>query len=254
MATNLRRLIEQRRNRKLYSTEAYWNFKAAEYQGKGASMWPNLWLNELYDREQRRLISQHLKEIRGAEMLDLGCGVGRFSRWFAEQGASVTGMDFSAGALAIAREQSSGGNPMYRQSSVFAFDDVEAYDSIFVWGVLCVACVDRNQLLDAMKRIRRAVRPGGRLMITEPVHSGFLHRTLKLGLREFLVVMQEAGFEVETVSPLQFWPMRLALCNVSWPKWLTASLYHLGRVAMKLPGLNRLADYWAIMAAPAVRT
>jgi hypothetical protein len=30
-------------------------------------------------------------------------------------------------------------------------------------------------------------------------------------------------------------------------------LYHLGQGAMKLPGLNRLADYWAIMAAPAVR-
>src|SRR5215471_4125748 len=142
MATNLRGLIEQRRRRKeLYPTEAYWDFKAAAYQGKAVSMWPNRWLNELYDREQRRLISRYLKEIRGVEMLDLGCGVGRLSRWFAEQGARVTGMDFSAGALAIAREQSPGGNPMYRQSSVLAFDDVEAYDVIFVWGVLSVACV-----------------------------------------------------------------------------------------------------------------
>ena len=102
------------------------------------------------------------------------------------------------------------------------------------------------------KRIRRALRPGGRLMITEPTHSGFLHRSLKLDLREFLAVMREAGFEVERVSPLHFWPMRLALCYVSWPKWLTAPLYHLGRFAIKLPGLTRLADYWAIMAAPAV--
>ena len=90
-------------------------------------------------------------------------------------------------------------------------------------------------------------------MITEPTHSGFLHRSLKLGLQEFLAVMRDAGFEAETVIPLHFWPMRLVLCYVSWPKWLTAPLYHLGRVAMNLPGLNRLADYWAIMAAPAVR-
>jgi len=255
MATNLRGLIEQRRKRKqLYPTEAYWNFKAIEYQGKAASMWPNRWLNELYDQEQRRLIGKHLKDIRGVEMLDLGCGVGRLSRWFAEQGARVTGIDFSAGALAIARGQSPGGNPMYRQSSIFAFDDVEAYDLIFVWVVLTLACVNRNQLLDAMKRTRHALRPGGRLMITEPTHGSFLHRSLKLGLREFLAVMREAGFDVETVSPLHFWPMRLALCYVSWPKWLTAPLYHVGQVAMKLPGLNRLADYWAIVAAPAVRT
>jgi hypothetical protein len=71
---------------------------------------------------------------------------------------------------------------------------VEAYDLIFVWVVLSLACVDRNQLREAMKRIRRALRPGG-LMITEPTHSGFLHRFLKTG--EFLAVMREAGFEVK---------------------------------------------------------
>ena len=255
MAMNLSELIGQRRNRKeLYPTEAYWNSKAAKYQGKAVSMWANRWLNELYDREQRRLITRYLKDIRGTEMLDLGCGVGRLSRWFAEQGARVTGMDFSAGAVAIAREQSPNGNPMYRHSSVLAFEDVEAYDLIFIWGVLSVACVDRNQLLDAMKRIRRALRHGGRLMITEPIHTGFLHRCLKLGRRDFLAVLREAGFEVETIRPVHFWPVRLALCYVSWPKWLTAPVYHLGQVAIKLPGLNLLADSWAIMTAPAVRT
>jgi hypothetical protein len=105
-----------------------------------------------------------------------------------------------------------------------------------------------------MKRIGHALRPGGRLMITEPIHSGFLHRCLKLRLREFLAVMRDAGFEVETVSPVHFWPVRLALSYVSWPKWLTASVYHLGQAAIKLPVLNRLADSWTIMAAPAART
>jgi hypothetical protein len=33
----------------------------------------------------------------------------------------------------------------------------------------------------------------------------------------------------------------------------TTPFYSLGQVAMKLPGLNRLADYWASMAARAVR-
>lgn len=64
--------------------------------------------------------------------------------------------------------------------------------------MLSLACVERNQLLDALKRSRRALRAGGRLMITEPAHTGFLHRSLKLSLREFLSVMKEAVFEVKT--------------------------------------------------------
>ena len=59
------------------------------------------------------------------------------------------------------------------------------------------ACVDRSELRDALKRICQALRVAGRLMITAPVHRGFLHRSLKLGLGEFLAVMWEAGFRGE---------------------------------------------------------
>jgi hypothetical protein len=46
------------------------------------------------------------------------------------QVGDATGMDFSAGALAVARGQSPGGNSIYRHLSVFPFDDVGAYDLI----------------------------------------------------------------------------------------------------------------------------
>ena len=55
--------------------------------------------------------------------------------------------------------------------------------------------------------------------------------------------MREAGFEVETISQ----------CTSGLYGWRSAtSPGRNGRVAMKLSGLYRLADYWAIMAAPAV--
>ena len=95
MLKNLRELIQQRRNRTdLYPTEAYWNFKAAKYEGTAASMWPNPHLNELYEHEQKVIVSRYLPDLRGLKLLDLGCGVGRFSRWFATQGARVTGSIF----------------------------------------------------------------------------------------------------------------------------------------------------------------
>jgi 2-polyprenyl-3-methyl-5-hydroxy-6-metoxy-1,4-benzoquinol methylase len=251
MLSGLHEVIRQRRNReKLYSTAAYWDSKANSYNETAVSMWPNRALNGLYESEQKELIISHLGDVSGIALLDLGCGTGRFSRWFAVQGSQVTGVDFSAGALNIAALQYPSDNPSYRQGSVFELTDEDTYDLVFTWGVLTIACRDKDQLLDSLIRIRRALRADGRLLLTEPIHRGVLHRVLNLDLSEFLAVMREAGFEVQATTPLHFWPMRLALCYISWPAWMTVPLYHLGQAAMKIPGLSRLGDYWAILACP----
>src|SRR5213078_20861 len=44
-------------------------------------------------------------EVRGLNVLDLGCGTGRHSLWLVEAGATVTGVDFSEGMLAEARRK-----------------------------------------------------------------------------------------------------------------------------------------------------
>lgn len=251
MLNSLRDLIKQRRNRKhVYSTADYWDSKAAIYDGTAVSMWPNQALNRLYEAEQQGIIQQHLNDVAGLQLLDLGCGTGRFSRWFAARGATVTGLDFSAGALAAARKLSAGVNPAYRLGSVFDLDENEAYDVVFTWGVLTIACKEKSQLLEALIRIRRALRKSGKLFITEPIHRGFLHRVLDMNLSEFSEALRTAGFRIEATAPMHFWPMRLLLAYVPWPMWITAPLYHLGQAAMKLPGLSRMGDYHAILAFP----
>jgi malonyl-CoA O-methyltransferase len=42
-------------------------------------------------------------DVRGLNILDLGCGTGRHSLWLAAAGATVTAVDFSEGMLAEAR-------------------------------------------------------------------------------------------------------------------------------------------------------
>jgi len=251
MLSRLREMIRQRRDRKyIYSTAAYWDSKARAGGGTTVSMWPNQALNRLYEEEQEKLFSHYLGEIQGSALLDLGCGTGRFARKFAAQGARVTGVDVSEGALSIARRESLSGNPVYDRGSVLELADEHVYDVIFAMGVLTVACLDEKQLLDALSRIRRALRTNGRLVLAEPIHKGFLHRVLELSLPEFLSVMQRAGFEVRMAAPLHFWPARLMLCYFRWPAWLTTPLYHLGQAVMKLPGLSKLGDYWGILAHP----
>jgi len=251
MFLRLREMIRQRRNREgLYSTAAYWDYKANTLAGDAVSMWPNNALNPLYDQEQTAIIERYVGRVQGLDLLDLGCGTGRFSRMFTAQGARTTGVDFAASALAIAQSQSSGGNPTYRQCSVFELAEENAYDVVFTWGVLTIACRDRDQLLDGLKRIRRALRSNGRLLLTEPIHRGFLHRVLNMGRADFLAVMREAGFDIKATTPVHFWPMRLALAYIPWPAWITVPLFHAGQAAMKLPGLSTLGDYLAILAYP----
>ena len=57
------------------------------------------------EAEIRSRLDRWLPELRGHEpVLDLGCGAGEpIARWFMSEGFSVTGVDFSAAMLGIAR-------------------------------------------------------------------------------------------------------------------------------------------------------
>ena len=249
MLKNLRDIIWQRINRKLiYSSASYWDFKATNHDDSAVSMWPNILLNDLYEDEQHKMISKYLGNPKNLEVLDVGCGTGRLSRWLANQGASVKGIDFSQKSLDIALMKSKGDNPCFYLCSVFDLNEEQSYDLVFTWGVLTIASQDGEQLLDALMRIKRALKPNGRLFLMEPIHGGLLHRVLKMNLPDFLEVMCLAGFQIKAYAPMHFWPMRLALAYIRWPKWITVPFYHCGRLAMALPGLERLGDYTVIIS------
>jgi len=74
-----------------------------------------------------------------------------------------------------------------------------------------------GQLLDALTRIRKALRDDGRLLLLEPIHRGFLSRSLDMSLRDFQGKMREAGFVILHVEPMHFWPIRLFLANWQVP-------------------------------------
>ncbi|MGR8978614.1 MAG: class I SAM-dependent methyltransferase [Gammaproteobacteria bacterium] len=249
MIDKLKTMWDQRKQREdLYSTAAYWDSKARQHEGHAVSMWPNNHLNDLYHREQLGFIMNIIPEVKGKAMLEIGCGTGRISRWFASLGATVTGIDFSEGALKIARQQTQGENPGYRHLSMFEINDSNAFDIVVSWGSITVACRNRGELAQLMEKLFEALKPGGEILLLEPIHQGFLHRVLNMDKNEFIAVMREAGFEIQFVRSLHFWPMRLCLSYFTLPKILTVSLYHLGQFIMRIPGFNGMGDYQAIYA------
>jgi SAM-dependent methyltransferase len=238
-------LANRLRRAEIYSKAEYWDQKAVEHDGHSVSMWPNNHLNELYHAEQMEVIDRLLPDLEGKRVLDIGCGTGRMTRYAVDRGAIAKGIDFAAATIEIAKRTSDGVNPTYGVQSIFDLDDVAQYDVLLAWGVLTVAAKNAPELRDALARLHRALRPGGTILLLEPVHRGFLHRVLDMGIPEFTGHMTSAGFDVTEVVDMHFWPARLALCYVEVPRTLTRTVYRVGQQVMHRLW-KRSGDYKAI--------
>jgi 2-polyprenyl-3-methyl-5-hydroxy-6-metoxy-1,4-benzoquinol methylase len=246
---NYIQMLQNRLKREtLYCTSQYWDSKAEAYQHHSVSMWPNNNLNNYYHTEQLQNLKRYLSNVKGMSVLDVGCGTGRLSRYLAENGAQVLGLDFSEKSVAIARSLSNGDNPNYLVQSVFDLSDETVFDIIISWGTLTVACRNQRELELVMSRLFNALNPGGKILLMEPVHKGFLHRVLNVDIRKFCQVMEEAGFKVKEVRHLHCWPVRMILAFWNWPKVITSIGYYLGEAMLFLTRHKALGDYHSIYA------
>jgi 2-polyprenyl-3-methyl-5-hydroxy-6-metoxy-1,4-benzoquinol methylase len=243
-------MVRNRLNRaNVYSQAEFWDAKAEQLKGSAVSMWPNVNLNTHYQREQFELIESLLPTPQGMRILDIGCGFGRLSRYLADRGAHVVGLDFSEKSIEIAKKASDKDNPVYRVQSVFNLDDPPQYDVAFTWGTLAIASRTREELAVSLERIHQGLKPGGTLLLLEPIHRGFLHRVLNMSVREFIGVMKEVGFTIHQTHQLHFWPMRLALAYINIPSPITNFGYRLGQTIMKSIFRNKFGgDYTCIYA------
>ena len=230
-----------------YRTQEYWDAKAVSYKDRAASMWPNNHLNVLYETEQFSFVNECTGSIRGRDILDLGCGTGRFSRYLAERGANVHGVDFSSESIAIAQSLTDGDNPRYSQGSLFELDEHESYDLISTCAVLTMALREKEEVRDVLSRIYKALKPEGQIILLEPLHRGFFHRVLSMNSSEFIEIVREVGFDVQKIQPLHFLPTRLLLSYYPFPKLFTKIHYEIGQQIMTYSP-HKISDYTGIFA------
>ncbi len=88
------------------ANRAWWDADADGYQAEhgeflGASDF--VWCPEALREADARLLGS-AEQLRGARVLEVGCGAASCARWLAAQGAHPVGLDLSAGMLRHARE------------------------------------------------------------------------------------------------------------------------------------------------------
>ncbi len=242
------KMLRDRLNRdRVYKTQEFWDELAEQhYSDKGTLSWKNPHLNEILQRVESDIITSWTRDIRGCAVLDLGCGGGRFAREFAKRGARVHGIDFSAKSIEIARKITGEGDVSYSVSSIYDLDQTDAYDYVIVSKVVTVACSNAEALRICLAKIKKALKPGGKVIFVEPLHRSFLRRILRMSLPQFVAELRQAGFAVLEARGAEFAPARLALAFFAWPRWITYPAYAAGKSLLAL--LPSLADQKFILA------
>ncbi|MCX7049574.1 MAG: class I SAM-dependent methyltransferase [Candidatus Sumerlaeota bacterium] len=116
---------------------------------------------------ENRFILRHLGDVKGKRLLDLGCGAGENSVYFALKGASCLATDFSPGMVKTALElaETYGVAIQARVMDAMKMDlPDESFDIVYASNLL--HHVDPRRTLDEMHRI---LKKGGKACFWDPL-------------------------------------------------------------------------------------
>jgi SAM-dependent methyltransferase len=104
---------------------------------------------------------------RGARVLDLGCGAGRFVAALRDAGADPVGVELAEAALERARSNAPGADLRLLEGDGSLPLEHMSVDLVWCSEVLEHVADTAYLLLE----VRRVLRPGGRLLVTVPFHG-----------------------------------------------------------------------------------
>ena len=197
-----------------YRPAEYWEARARRFavEGDGLAAVCSYGMPGFYNRlihfSQRRALEPWLQAAPGMRVLDVGCGIGRWSRLLASRGASVTGVDLSPTMIAEARRRATASGLDSRCR--FIVQDSAALDTAGSFDlILCVTVLqhmlDARALRSALSRMALHLAPQGRLVILEAAPARLSRRcdTSVFTARHrafYLRLFRECGFRIQAVS------------------------------------------------------
>ncbi|TLD69752.1 class I SAM-dependent methyltransferase [Phragmitibacter flavus] len=135
-------------------------YRQDEHDEFGGYEHPHLWDQVRY-HEVDRLFHQLIGDVRELDVLEIGCGIGRNTKFF-EHAASYLGTDLSD--VAIAKAQQRGFDPTHFKFQPMDAMDLQLPDAQFDL-VLGAEIIEHVQDSDQMLReVHRVLKPGGRFL------------------------------------------------------------------------------------------
>jgi len=158
-----------------YDAKEYWGKRAKRY-GSSYEGWKAVcvigeweYKNNYLDMLQRRAVFNTIREWRGKNVLDLGCGVGRFALEFARRGAYVTGIDISEEMIKIAKDNFKRAG-LSAQFYVAGIDEMPLLDESFdiVTSITVLQHVtDPDMFLRSARSMLRVTKSHGQILLLE---------------------------------------------------------------------------------------
>lgn len=134
--------------------------------GDAYGRWRGSLLGRITDRRETELIDELMGDVRGLDILDLGCGDGALMADLYRKGANVTGIDPDDAMLAAARRRADTSGLDFRllpaTAEALPFADC-SFDRVVAITVLCF--IDRPNA--AIAEMARVLRPDGQIILGE---------------------------------------------------------------------------------------
>ncbi len=115
-------------------------------------------------------IERLMGDVRDLHLLDAGCGEGYLSRYYAQKGATVVGVDFSPTLIKISKQKSQGFEIEYQEADICQLKNLadERFDIVLSNLVLLnVECLN-----ESLSEFYRVLRPKG-FLVFSIVHPAF---------------------------------------------------------------------------------
>jgi SAM-dependent methyltransferase len=157
----------------------------------------------------RKMLDWLVEKVEGlGTICDLGCGVGQVAGYLRSRGASACGIDLSEEMIKQARLL----NPdiTFQQGNMLALTEIAEHSFGGIAAFYSIIHIPRPSLVDALREMKRVLRPGGRLLLTFHIGQKDIHlaewwnKPVSLDFyffetEEMKDCLTKAGFELEEV-------------------------------------------------------
>lgn len=164
--------------------------------------------NSLYPDVNKKNIDFFIKQLKGKNILDIGCGTGRDAEYFVNKGLDVVGIDLSDRFIDISRAKVP--NAKFIKMDMRNIDfPLESFDGI--WSMASLLHIPKIEAINTIKQLRKVLKTNGIIYISVKLGEGekFIKRDRYKGLEKFFAfytesdisdLLEECGFEIIKLS------------------------------------------------------